>query len=291
MTIAACYISNEGVVLGADSTSTFTTSDGLIRHYNNEQKLFEVGEMGSTLGLVTWGLGALPNVSYRQLAAQLSDDLMANEPQTVQQCAERWRDLFWPLYAAQLAPQIALVTALAGLPAPTPQQAQQLAALRQALLVGFCIGGHVRLDRRPVAFVMVFQPESPVAPSVSEVQRGQPLFAGVPNLINRLIRGIDEQVFTAILASGLWHGTPQNLEAIVRQHSLGPQTLLPIREAIDWIHSSIFITIKAVKFSKLPAICGGPIEVAVITSDRRFRWVCHKGLDQALTDHSARGTY
>lgn len=51
MTIAACYVSNEGVVFGADSTSSFMTSEGL-RHYNNEQKLFEIGEMGSSLGWI-----------------------------------------------------------------------------------------------------------------------------------------------------------------------------------------------------------------------------------------------
>jgi hypothetical protein len=31
-------------------------------------------------------------------------------------------------------------------------------------------------------------------------------------------------------------------------------------------------TIKAMKFSNFPQTCGGPIEIAVISSDRRFRW-------------------
>ena len=35
-------------------------------------------------------------------------------------------------------------------------------------------------------------------------------------------------------------------------------------------------------FSRLDPVCGGPIEVAVITTARRFRWVCHKELDAAL---------
>ena len=290
MTIAACYVSNEGVVLGADSTSTFTTPTGLVRHYNNEQKLFEVGEMGSSLGLVTWGLGGLPTMSYRLLVAELSDSLVG-KPRTVQECVERLRDRFWPLYTTEMAPTIGLLKALASIPHPTPDQQRQLLTLRQTLLVGFCIGGHVRAERRSTAFVVQFDPQATALPPIWEVQRGSPWFAGVPNLINRLKNGIDEALFNAIVASGMWHGSPADLENIVRPHMLGPQTLLPIREAIDWIHSSIFITIKAVKFSSLPAVCGGPIEVAVVTSDRRFRWVCHKGLDQALTDHSARGSY
>jgi 20S proteasome alpha/beta subunit len=40
VTIAVCYISPEGVVLGADSTTTYAPHI----HFNNSQKLFEIGE-------------------------------------------------------------------------------------------------------------------------------------------------------------------------------------------------------------------------------------------------------
>jgi hypothetical protein len=70
MTIAACYVSPEGIVFGADSTSTYSLSAGLPflppkeRHYNFGQKIFEIGK-GSTLAVVTWGLGGLTVGSYR----------------------------------------------------------------------------------------------------------------------------------------------------------------------------------------------------------------------------------
>jgi hypothetical protein len=55
VTIAACYVSPKGIVLGADSTTTYTVTGGA--HYlNHSQKLFEIGKDG-TLGIVTWGLG------------------------------------------------------------------------------------------------------------------------------------------------------------------------------------------------------------------------------------------
>jgi hypothetical protein len=60
--------------------------------------------------------------------------------------------------------------------------------------------------------------------------------------------------------------------------------MLPIRDAIDFVHSSIYSTIKALKFSQFPQVCGGPIEIAVITSDRPFRWVRHKRFDAAITE-------
>jgi hypothetical protein len=42
--------------------------------------------------------------------------------------------------------------------------------------------------------------------------------------------------------------------------------------------------IKTMKFSHMAPVCGGLIEVAVITADRPFRWVRHKDLDSAIGD-------
>jgi hypothetical protein len=38
------------------------------------------------------------------------------------------------------------------------------------------------------------------------------------------------------------------------------------------------------KFSHMAPVCGGPVEVAVITTDRRFRWVRHKRFDAAIEE-------
>src|SRR5690349_10598832 len=106
MTIAACYVSHEGTVLGADSSSTvFFADGGGYRHYTNAQKIFEIGEQGSTLGFASWGRVGFPGKSFRQLAAELSDDLIERPPLSVQECAERWLDLLWPEWLSQLGNQ------------------------------------------------------------------------------------------------------------------------------------------------------------------------------------------
>jgi hypothetical protein len=71
---------------------------------------------------------------------------------------------------------------------------------------------------------------------------------------------------------------------VLASKPLIPNAHLPIRDAIDYVHSALYCTIKAMKFSNLPQVCGGPIELAVITADRRFRWVRHKAWDAAITD-------
>ena len=81
MTIAACYLSAEGVVLGTDSTATMFVSGpggqiGSYHHFNFTQKLFEFGDRGSTVGIALWGLGSLGNKSWRTLIAEIADKAM-----------------------------------------------------------------------------------------------------------------------------------------------------------------------------------------------------------------------
>jgi hypothetical protein len=96
MTIAACYVSPEGVVLGADSASTYNFPTGA-HHYNYGQKLFEIGSDG-TLGLVTWGMGGLELGSYRTLVATIADALLSNPVTSVAEVAEKWAGQIWPIY-------------------------------------------------------------------------------------------------------------------------------------------------------------------------------------------------
>jgi hypothetical protein len=102
--------------------------------------------------------------------------------------------------------------------------------------------------------------------------------------MNRLRYGADDNILDAILASGHWNGTPDELTQVVLGQGLQPRAQLPMRDAIDYVHSAIHATIKAMKFSTDAQVCGGPIEIAVITSDRLFRWVRHKPWDAAIND-------
>ena len=102
-------------------------------------------------------------------------------------------------------------------------------------------------------------------------------------MIQRLLFGLDDGLKASIMASGKWTGSEAELDALSAQHRLA-HPIIPIRDAIDFVHSFIFSTIKAFKFSTHSQICGGPIEIAVITNDRRFRWVRHKGLDAAIAE-------
>lgn len=287
MTIAMCYLSPEGVVLGADSTASITYPGGF-HYFNHSQKLFQIGESGS-LGILTWGLGGLSDVSYRTLIAELADDLIATPPVDLADVANRWSVLFWDSYTVKLAHEITLLHMLhakapfvpggADPAARTEAEETTYRSLKHVLIVGFCIAGAVAPSRQTGAYEIIFDPLGGAAPAPAVVT-GAP-FWGAPNMIQRLIVGTDPNLRAAILTSGLWSGTEADLDTLFQQQVLSHATL-PIREAIDFVHTCIYSTIKALKFSSLQQICGGPIEIAVITTDRPFRWVRHKSLDAAI---------
>jgi hypothetical protein len=283
------YVAEEGVVLGADSTSSVPCADGL-HYFDFNQKVFEIGQ-NSTLGIVTWGLGSLRPTSYRTLVALLDDDLAATPAMNVREVAQRWCDSFWKSYA-EFEPVVRCRHLHSMLPCPdgdvvplpnsrTKEEENDYWNLRYACGVGFCVAGYMLPDRSPQAIAMYFDPLQPKPGP--EPLMGPYSGWGVPNVIDRLIFGSDANLRRAILSSSNWTGTESELDQLLREQTFqhGP---LPIRDAVDFVYSGIYSTIKGMKFSSMPQVCGGPIEIAVITTDRKLRWVRHKAWDAAIND-------
>lgn len=123
----------------------------------------------------------------------------------------------------------------------------------------------------------------PGKPDIVDLTIGDLNFWGAPGFIVRLMKGWDPELFPALMSSGHWTGTEDQLSDVLSQANITANTgLVPMRDAVDFVHFGIYSTIKAIKFSNLLQVCGGPIEIAVITADRPFRWVQHKKWDSAI---------
>jgi hypothetical protein len=296
MTIAACYLSAEGVVFGADSTTTMYVSgvgpgaQGSEHHFNFAQKIFQVGKH-STLGMTMWGLGGIPGVSYRTLIAQFADSLVGQSTQSICDVSSRWNQLFWGVYSTQLSQFVQRAQQLAAQPTRTPDEEGELLWMVETFSGGFCLGGYLMNDRTPSAYEIRYDPRLAGPGPIDALAIGTTRFWGCPSLINRVLLGVDEWLYRDIVGSGKWAGTEQELMDLIRPYCLGQPQDLPIREAIDWLHASIYTTIKTMKFSHMAPVCGGPVEVAVITTDRQFRWVRHKPFDAAIGDGGLNDVY
>lgn len=151
MTIAACYLSPEGVVLGADSATTF----GSRNHFFHGQKIYEIGTPGeSTLGLTMWGLGSMGEISYRTLIARFTDEVIKNPGRSVTEAAEHWRNIFWDAYKSHFVQQRDRIRELQAKSPLTDEEKEELAELESGYSGGFCLGGHALSDRSPKAFSM-----------------------------------------------------------------------------------------------------------------------------------------
>jgi hypothetical protein len=285
MTIAACYFSPEAIILGADSATTLIGPGGTFaRHFNHAQKLFAVGKPHeATLGVVTWGLGEVGPYSHRTLINLLDRRLKTEETPSAHVAAEKMIDVIWPIYAQAVAGVATFIRQLEAKPVKTPQEQVVIRNLNAQFLMGYCVGGTWGDDNTPRAFEIIFEPLQTIAPSPNPLTNGRYKFWGCPTMIDRVLLGIDGELLGKLRASPHWTGTANDLDTLIRDASLNPPAHVPLREAVDFVHAAIYTTIRAYKFSKYPMICGGPIEIAAITSDRAFRWVCHKRLDEAIT--------
>lgn len=289
MTIAACYLSTEGVVLGADSTATMFVPGpggqiGSSHHFNFAQKLFEFGERGSTIGIVLWGLGSLGDKSWRTLIAEIADKAKEKKLTSLEAVAQLASSMFWEHYISMFKDLLKQAKELDEKGEKrTDDENQNLFWLKERFSGGFFLGGRRQESRSPSAYEVWFGPLQTEATKPQPLPLRTLLLRGWPNLIERLLYGMDELLFYNILNSGKWTGSEDDLFELVGKRALGQPLDLPLREAIEWIYANIYTTITTMKFSHYEQICGGPIEIAVISTDRPFRWVCHKRMGEAIT--------
>lgn len=271
MTIAAAYLTSEGVVLGADSATTVAatvrggTGAGVVQLLNHAQKVFEVGEPGqSRIAICTYGFGLLGKTSHRTIAARLAGKI-DNEQTTIEDAAKMLIEVVEPLVAEHL---------------PDGQ------------LVGYFVGGHNPVTHDPACSQVVFESGKPV--HVESMPIGEVRFTGAPDVFHRIFRGYD-QTLPRVLREELLKAIPglpdtfeesfgQVFESVAaRLVSAGTQDI-PIREAIDYVDTYVRVTIKAFKFRYGAPVCGGPIEVGFVTTDRPFRWARHKPFTSAVQE-------
>ena len=286
MTIAACYPCLEGVVFGADSTVTIRAQHNTNNHYNFCQKIFEFGPKGSSIGIMFWGMASLGKISYRTLIAEVADEAEKAKLASLSEIANLWTKRFWAEYSKIFEQQISQLHTITSKDEKnrTDEENRTLVFLEDTFSGGFCIGGHSIASHHPEAYEISYKLSLTKRPTPIALKIGTPQFWGCPHLINRVVFGIDPGLYEAVLKSDKWTGTNEDFYELVSKGILAPPRDLPIREAIDLIYANINTTIKSMKFSQFEQVCGGPIEIAVITTDRPFRWVCHKPLSKAIAE-------
>jgi hypothetical protein len=270
MTIAAAYLTSEGVVLGADSATTVaaTVQEGagaeVVQLLNHAQKVFEVGQpKRSRIALCTYGFGLLGDTSHRTIAARLADRV-DNEKTTIEEAAKILSEVVQPL----------------------------ISHIPEGQSVGYFVGGHDPETHDPACSQVLFQAGK--SAHVESMPIGEVRFAGAPDVFHRIFRGYDQHL-PRVLGEELRRAMPdlpdmfgdefaRVFESVSAQFVAIGTKDIPIREAIDYVDTYVRITIKAFKFRYGPPLCGGPVEIGFVTTDRPFRWARHKPFTSAVQE-------
>lgn len=266
MTIAAAYLISEGVAFGTDSTTTVSTQRGVAQLFDYSQKLFEVGEH-SRLGVCTYGAGSIKGTSHRTLVARLAKELDLEQVK-VREAADTFSRIIYGEYGDG----------------------------EDTGSVGYVLGGWDPDTHLPECYHIYFAPRA--LPTLESFSIGQASFYGCPEFFARVFHGFDSRLPDRLLEESKKSGVKaekDNFDSVFQaafESATAPlRTIgfrdLPIREALDCIYMYLHITIKAFKFRYGPPICGGPIELAFISTDRPFRWVLHKDFARAIREVEA----
>lgn len=247
----------EGLVLAAESRITLTaqqTGGGTVQAgFDNATKVFGIGKPNNSIGIVTYGLGAIGLRSPYSLAPELQAQLPDCE-------------LSVPEFAGKLS-QFFLGQWQAEMPADF-----------QGPGITFVVAGFNKGE----AYGRVFAIEIPNAPDPTE-QNPKPgefgiTWGGQREIVDRLIRGYDHRVLQiAQETAGL---SPHKLQQMEEKlEPLGMQMPLPAMSLQDCVDLAVFFvktTIEAQRLTVGIRGCGGPIDVATITRQEGLTFVQQK---------------
>lgn len=257
MTVIVSVKINDGIVMAADSASTFSNS----QVYEHAEKIVNLVK-GLPIGVMVTGDGGIGSESLttllKDLRKRLGDkqDSMYLDPAsfTMATVAQRLHDFLFR------------------------EKSMRLGGTANILLriCGYSAG-------RPLPEVWQIQLEGATSHEALEIL-SEGVFGinwdGQYDALNRLILGTPTNFEQIAVDSGMQQADANNLGAAVRgkaQETLAIPTM-PIQDAIDLARYLVEVAIGFTKFSitKQPKTVGGSIEIAVITKHEGFHWVQHK---------------
>jgi hypothetical protein len=265
VTVAVAVKVYDGIVLAADSATTFGLNNGSHQVYNNANKVFHL-HRDLPLGAMTWGVASVGDASIATIAKVLRRRLMGQDPDhtdwalnpmsyTVEEVAKRFSDLVFQELDGKSAvsPTNALGLLVAGYSAGE--------MLSEAWLIDGSVAGKVPKPSEQAA----------------RDQAGWYAYAQ-GHAVARMIKGYDPSVMSAVKGS-LTAAQFAKVKAAV--DALPPEELqvvpaMPFADAIKLAEYMVDTTVGYARFRLGPDTVGGPVEVAGVSKFEGFKWISRK---------------
>jgi hypothetical protein len=268
MTIVITVKINDGIVLAADSATTFSDQQGaVVKIYNNANKAFNLVK-GLPIGGLTWGAGGIGSASISTNTKDLRRRLTGDDPGHADWKLDR--DTYTIEAVAQRAREFMFEELFRGAYSDNPPA---------EYFLGYKVCGYSA--NAPLPELWDFR----IADGKCEpprLMRGQedcgPNWDGEYEAMDRLLLGVGSNYRQALIDDGLPPEVADKLNhAIIRKLRV-PVVLaaMPIQDAIELAIFMVETTIRFVRFNLRAETVGGPVETAVITKHEGFKWVQRK---------------
>lgn len=254
MTICVGAKVGEGLILAADSTATVLDAQGgVIKTYDYASKVAQIRDY--PIGVFSWGLGGLGARSIQSLIMEFEHNLPSVESAKgfkVKEVAEQLFQFLKQRYDAQ----------------PPLREGNRP-------LLGLFVGGYSDGGFFPEEYWFEFPEDTGVKVRRPDKADGSPDFGadwfGQTDAISRLIHGYDDGFIRELTNRGLDKAV---IDQIVSSHQFEYPIVfnaMPLQDAIDLAVYFIQLTIGRFRFVAGAPVCGGEVDVAVITPGK-FDW-------------------
>jgi len=283
VTIAVSVKVGEGLVMAADSTSSYMEEGVLVQSYHHARKLLQLKDY--PIGILTYGLGDISGRNLESLLAEFERQVPPHgddRAYTVRGVAEMVHEFIGTKYDAVFPPPAVLPLA------PDENAAQPDPAAEPPVAVipdkrpglGVVVGGYSRAEFFPDEFEFRLPAQRPTEiwpdPEDGKQQYGVRWW-GQTAPIERLYLGCDTEAIQWFVENGVSEADAVQYYVQLRHRLAWPIIYegMPIQDAIDLAVYLVNVTIGHSRFAVGPPVCGGHIDVATVTS-RGFRWIKRK---------------
>jgi hypothetical protein len=266
MTIVVSVRVNDGIVLAADSATSFVDDEGdVVKVYNNANKIFNLVKVWP-IGAMTYGAGSIGSASLSTLSKDFrelltpgsgnNDYVLNKNTYTIEEVAQKAKLFFFDdRYKTEY-------------PDGVPNYG-----------VGYRICGYSAGALLPEAWEIYIYENNCAGPNrLYEPDSFGPRWAGETEALDRIVLGVGSRAKEALVQMGLTEadaaGAVTDLVSRLRARLF--LEAMPIQDAIDLAFFLADTAAKFAQFTLRAETVGGPIEVATITKHEGFKWVKRK---------------
>lgn len=270
MSIVISVRVGEGLVIAADSASTLLSHiegeniASVAKVFNNATKLMQLKDY--PIAVASWGAG---NIGQRTIFSLVGE--YANEQLKLKDIKKPKKGLSVKKHATDL---MEFLVNFYNANTPGSENHQDRAN------IGVFVGGYSGSEFFPDEYTF-FIPKKELKP-LRQPENGKQNFGanwyGLTDAIVRLHHGYDNQLKVLLKDVGV---EPKKISEVFKrmvkevQYAV-PFDGMPLQDAVDYAIYVVGVVVGRYRFTVGPELCGGPIEVAVITREKGFNWIHRK---------------